>query len=762
MFDGSSSSDPDGDSLTYLWNVGDGTARASSLAPRTYADEGSYDVTLIVSDRRGASDTATTQVSVENAAPVLGDIVTPAGSVAPGTSTALQMWARDPGVNDVLTIEIDWKDGDTSTHNYERPMQMVSLAHTYATPGNYTVDVTVRDDDGGVTTRAIERPINVVPRQNRPPVAQLSGPASGKEGFWLPFSAAASSDPDGDSLTVTWHSSGGEGWERACLEAPWWKCEWWWLYPDQGTYTVSVIVADDKGARDTATIAVTILNSPPVASWWWVPAHEAVGIPGHIEVRTEDMGAADLHALTVTVDWGDGSPPTVAPTDSSLWDGGTGRYELGAIVLHTYATTGTYSIAVTVRDDDGGVDTIAAPVVVIRANERQTVAGYDAMDLGTLGGNAARAADLNNSGQVVGTSLTGSWGEHAFMWDQSGMHDLGTMEHQGSEAVRINEAGVVAGTVWTRFTGVLDDNVMSSNIGTIWKNGMAAPLDSATAHLIGGIRQPSSYRWLFQQPPRIVRAINSSGDVAWASYGEWGTNGWVWLNGSWLALSYPSYPMAMNDRGQVVGASAIAGGEAFRARLWENGSSRELAGLAPGATTAAMDINESGHIVGISADNAGRYHFVRWKDGRMDDLGSADWTSPQSAPWIVINARGEIAGSVAGHGFFWREDGAMVPLPSSGGSVEIAELNARGEVVGTIFRGSEQRAFVWSQERGLVDLGTGPYDFPAAWVVDINDRGDVLGYTGACMLEGPRCKDPGRNPGNLRWIQVRAILWRAN
>lgn len=63
-FNGSTSSDPDGNIASYSWNFGDGTNGNGVNASRTYANAGTYSVTLTVTDNQGATNTRTQQVTV--------------------------------------------------------------------------------------------------------------------------------------------------------------------------------------------------------------------------------------------------------------------------------------------------------------------------------------------------------------------------------------------------------------------------------------------------------------------------------------------------------------------------------------------------------------------------------------------------------------------------------------------------------------------------------------------------------------------------
>jgi len=60
----SSASDPDGDSLTYLWDFGDGNASALENVSHTYGNPGDYTVTLVVNDGYENSSTDSIVVNV--------------------------------------------------------------------------------------------------------------------------------------------------------------------------------------------------------------------------------------------------------------------------------------------------------------------------------------------------------------------------------------------------------------------------------------------------------------------------------------------------------------------------------------------------------------------------------------------------------------------------------------------------------------------------------------------------------------------------
>jgi PKD repeat protein len=70
-FDASGSTDPDGDALTYSWNLGDGSSSTMVKFTKTYTKTGTYHVTATVTDEHGLSDDGSLTIEVKEPPPPL-------------------------------------------------------------------------------------------------------------------------------------------------------------------------------------------------------------------------------------------------------------------------------------------------------------------------------------------------------------------------------------------------------------------------------------------------------------------------------------------------------------------------------------------------------------------------------------------------------------------------------------------------------------------------------------------------------------------
>lgn len=155
LFDGSSSSDPDSDPLTYTWDFGDGTAEVTVDIPTvehiyTTGQAGVdmvYTVTLTVNNGTVNSDAATTTATVAgvNDPPIadadgpyygfLGQHITFDGSTCSDEEGAIAYYT--------------WNFGDGTL---PVTLTVPTAEHTYIELGTYPVTITVEDEDGATDT----------------------------------------------------------------------------------------------------------------------------------------------------------------------------------------------------------------------------------------------------------------------------------------------------------------------------------------------------------------------------------------------------------------------------------------------------------------------------------------------------------------------------------------------------------------------------------------------------------------------------------
>jgi PKD repeat protein len=147
VLDGSASTDPENQPLTYAWDFGDGTSGTGATPSHLYADAGTYTVSLIVTDTKGlASDPQTTTVSIQESAPA---VEAGAGqAVAAGQQLALSASVADAAADGPWTYTIDWGDQSTTSGTRSALDTPISASHTYGSPRLQLARVTVTASDG--------------------------------------------------------------------------------------------------------------------------------------------------------------------------------------------------------------------------------------------------------------------------------------------------------------------------------------------------------------------------------------------------------------------------------------------------------------------------------------------------------------------------------------------------------------------------------------------------------------------------------------
>lgn len=150
-FDGTGSTDPQGDALTYAWTFGDGATGEGATPSHTYTSNGEYTVTLTVTDAAGNSSApATTTVTVRNFAPVVN-----AGSgrfARVGEEFTFSVGFSDYELDSPWSYEIAWGDGSVDVGTTTNAAAPITATHSYATAGDYTATVSVTDSENATGT----------------------------------------------------------------------------------------------------------------------------------------------------------------------------------------------------------------------------------------------------------------------------------------------------------------------------------------------------------------------------------------------------------------------------------------------------------------------------------------------------------------------------------------------------------------------------------------------------------------------------------
>jgi len=297
-------------------------------------------------------------------------------------------------------------------------------------------------------------------------------------------------------------------------------------------------------------------------------------------------------------------------------------------------------------------------------------------DLGTLGGlNSSAFGSPNAIGQVVGeaeTSYSDPNGEDfcgfyasgapwsgttclGFLWQDDSMTPLSTLGGHNGSASAINNQGEVAGNAETATTDSTcppyDPNQGQYQVlqdkPVVWKNGHIEELPT-----YGG------------DPDGFAIAVNDHGQVAGAS-GVCSTfnvvNGLylspvhalLWDRGKVINLgslggAFGNQAHNINNRGQVVGASDLAGDDVFHGFVWSQSTGMQDVPPVQGDTySVALAINDPGVVTGVSIDSTFTIlHAFVVVDGVPTDLNTLISTdSPlQLQTACGINTRGEITG----------------------------------------------------------------------------------------------------------------------
>jgi PKD domain/Phage tail baseplate hub (GPD)/FG-GAP-like repeat/FG-GAP repeat len=187
-------------------------------------------------------------------------------------------------------------------------------------------------------------PLNGVLPQNEPPAVSLGNDVTLVEGQTFSRLAAFTDDYSTGPWTGTVDYGDGSREQPLVLNADK-SFSLNHLYTDDGVYPVTVRVTDEQGLVGIDTLTVIATNALPRIASAQMPRPRERQY-GTLDVAVDPTNPHD--ELTLTIDWGDGSPSEVfaCPSDPSVLS-----------FYHRYAHDGQFNVKLSLADDDGSVDT---------------------------------------------------------------------------------------------------------------------------------------------------------------------------------------------------------------------------------------------------------------------------------------------------------------------------------------------------------------------------------------------------------------------
>jgi PKD repeat protein len=304
-----------------------GTGNSFSLSDLSM---GAHTIRLVATDSQGAVDTARVSIGVGESANQrpTATITLPAGGseYMVGQSISFQGSGTDPEDGSLTGASLQWfssRDGLIGTG--------ITFSRSDLSLGTHTIRLVATDSEATSDTAIVSIGVGEVP--NQVPTASFSFSCSN---LTCTFTDG-STDPDGAIESWAWQfGDGGTSNEQSPQHT----------YGAGGTYDVVLTVTDDGDATDDVTrqVSVTPQNQGPTASFSVV---------------------CDLLACTFT----DASTDSDGTVEGWSWSFGDGATSEQQNPQHTYASGSTYSVTLTVADNDGAT---GQAVRQVTPNEKPT------------------------------------------------------------------------------------------------------------------------------------------------------------------------------------------------------------------------------------------------------------------------------------------------------------------------------------------------------------------------------------------------------
>src|SRR6267143_739040 len=306
-------------------------------------------------------------------------------------------------------VSYAWEFGDATTGSNQ------VTSHAYLLAKTYTVNLTVTDNESFTATTSVNVVVGPAPPGPQPPIARfVAGPSPVDPGVVVTFNASTSSDSDGTIVSYIWKFGDSPPTGSGVIATH--------PYVVRGIYTVTLNVTDNSGLSSTATHQV-VVDIAPSAAFLFAPTAIYIGFP----VTFNGSTSTDSDGTIVSYAW-------------TFGDGATGA---DRTMSHEYASKGTFTVALVVRDDAGLSNRTTATINVRnRAPEMSTSPGPGpvSVETGSTQTFTVTASDpdgdaLTYTWRVDGSVVAGNAKVFTFTGTAPGTHTVNVTVSDGSLAV---------------------------------------------------------------------------------------------------------------------------------------------------------------------------------------------------------------------------------------------------------------------------------------------------------------------------------------
>lgn len=326
-FDANESVDAEGPIQTYDWSFGDGETGTGVVANHTYAADGTYTVTLTVTDSAGATASATRDVTV--VAPPVEEVV-----VANGASWRWRYASDAPPSS--------WKDVDFDAASWSEGNAVLGFGADDVTTN---IDGFASSQDRAKTAY-FRRGFQVSDASR---VTQLELRSVADDGVVIYVNGTEVTRSNMPTGTITHQTFASSARREAEASA------------DPVVVDVPIGLLRDGTNIIAAETHLNYRSTPDVTFELkaTLTSQPAVGPPA----APVAAFSADVDGMSVSVDAGGSHDPDGTITGYA-WDFGDGSSETGRLVSHAYATPGSYQVRLTVTDDSGRTATDTKDVTI--------------------------------------------------------------------------------------------------------------------------------------------------------------------------------------------------------------------------------------------------------------------------------------------------------------------------------------------------------------------------------------------------------------